>query len=78
MEANASICMCVNGDKIKKSERADHLGHRMFANDKQSMCKSAITSFWMYFNMFIYDFGHTYFFVKSKLYKKIKTYIHTI
>ncbi len=68
-EANASICMCVNGDKIEKSECADHLGHRISTNDNESMCKSAIASFWMYFNMFMYDFGHTYSFVKSKLFQ---------
>ncbi len=61
VEANATICMYVNGDKIEKSECADHLGHRISTNDNDSMCKSAITSFWKYFNMFMCDFGHTYF-----------------
>ncbi len=37
--------MCGNGDKIEKSECADHLGHRISTADKRSMCKSAIASF---------------------------------
>ncbi len=45
VEANSSICMCVNGDKIEKSECADHLGHRISTNDNESMCKAAIASF---------------------------------
>ncbi len=61
--------MCVNGDTIEKSECADHLGHRISTNDNESMCKSAIASFWKYFNMFICDFGHTNSFVESKLFK---------
>ncbi len=65
VEVNDSMCMCVNGDKIEKSECADHLVHRISTNDK-----SAIANFWMYFNMFMFDFGHTYSFVKSKLFKK--------
>ncbi len=69
VEANASICMYVNGDKIEKNECADHLGHRIFTNDNESMCKSAIASFLKYFNMFMYDFGDTYSFVKSKLFE---------
>ncbi len=68
-EANSSICMCVNGDKIEKSECADHLGHRISTNDNQSLCKSAFASFWKYFNMFMCDFGHTYSFVKSKVFE---------
>ncbi len=63
VEANTSICMCVNGDNIKKSESADHLGHRISKN-----VKSAIASFWMYFNMVLCDFGHTCSFVKRKLF----------
>ncbi len=69
VEANASICMYANGNKIEKSEYADHLGHRISTNDKESMCKSAIASFWMYFNMFMCDVDHTYSFVKHKLFK---------
>ncbi len=65
MEANASICMYVNGDKIEKSECTDPLGHRISTNDNES----AISSFWKYFNMFMCDFGHTCYFVKSKLFK---------
>ncbi len=53
VEANTSICMYVNGDKIEKSECADHLGHRISTNDNESMCKFAIVSFWKYFNMFM-------------------------
>ncbi len=68
-EANASICMCVNGDTIEKSECANHIGHRISTNDNESMCKSAIASFWKYFNMFMCDYGHRYSFVKSKLFK---------
>ncbi len=68
-EANAGICMCVNGDKIEKSECADHLGYPISTNDNESMYKSAIASFWKYFNLFMSDFGHTYSFVKSKLFK---------
>ncbi len=49
MEANASICMCVNGNKIEKSECADHLGHRISTNDNEFMCKSVIAIFWKYF-----------------------------
>ncbi len=61
--------MCVNGNKIEKSECADHLGHRIFTNDNESMCKPVIACFLMYFNMFMCDCGHTYSFVKSKLFK---------
>ncbi len=68
-EANDSICICVNGDKIEKCKCADHLGHRISINDNESMCKSAIASFRKYFNMSMCDFGHTYSFVKSKLFK---------
>ncbi len=68
-EANASIYMFVNGDKTEKSECAVNLGYRISTNDNESMCKSVIVSFWMYFNMFMSDFGHIYSFVKSKLFK---------
>ncbi len=61
--------MYMNGDKIEKSECADHLGYRISTNDNESMCKSAIASFWKYFNMFMCDFGHTYSFVKNTLFK---------
>jgi len=63
------VCVYVNGDKIEKSVCADHLGHRVSTNDKESMCKAATASFWKYFNMFMCDFGHTYSIVKSKLFK---------
>ncbi len=60
--------MYVSGDNIGKSECGGHLGHRISTNDNESKCKSAIASFWKYFNMFMCDFGHTYSFVKSKLF----------
>ncbi len=69
VEAIASICMYVNGDKIEKSECADHFSHRISTNDNESMSKSAIHSFWKYFIMFMCDFGRTYSFVKRKLFK---------
>ncbi len=65
-EANVSICVWVNGDKIEKGECDDH---RLSTIDNESMCKSAIASFWTYFNMFMCDFCHTYAFVKCKLFK---------
>ncbi len=58
VEGNASSIVGVNRGPIEKSECADHLGHRISTNDKESVCKTAIASFWMYFNMFIGDFGH--------------------
>ncbi len=64
MEANASICMCVNGDKIEKSESADHLGHRR----TMSLCVSLQLLVSGCILMFMCDFGHTYSFVKSKLF----------
>ncbi len=63
------VYVCVNGDKIEKSKCADHFGHRISTNDNESMCKSVIASFWRYFIMFMCDFGHTYSFIKSKLFK---------
>ncbi len=70
VEANASICMCVTGDKIEISEFADHLGHRISINDNESMCNSAIASFWIYFNMFMCDFGHIYILLSKVNYLK--------
>ncbi len=47
--------MYVNEDKIEKGQCTDHLGHRISINDNESM--------------FMYDCGHKYSFVKSKLFK---------
>ncbi len=61
--------MCVTRDQLEKIECADYFGHRISTNSKESMCKAAIPSFWMYFNMFMYDFGHRYSFIESELSK---------
>ncbi len=45
VEANASMCTCVNEGKIEKGECVGHLGHGISANAKECICKSAIASY---------------------------------
>ena len=43
----------VEGDEIKVSESAVHLGHRISSSDKHVGIKGALSNFWKGFNMFI-------------------------
>ena len=60
----------VEGDEIKVSESAVHLGHRISSSDKHVGIKGASSNFWKGFNMFMCNFGHVYSFVKCKLFKQ--------
>ena len=48
--------MYVNGDRIVKSDCADHFGHKVSTKDKYAMCKSETGNFWKSFNMLMCDF----------------------
>ena len=64
MTKRASVCFLeeincakepfiVEGDEIKVSESAVHLGHRISSSDKHVGIKGASSNFWKGFNMFI-------------------------
>ncbi len=62
--------MNVNGNTFECEREAVHLGHRVSTQDIDSLVKSAINGFWRGFNLFTAKFGHTYGFVKCKLFKQ--------
>ncbi len=55
---------------IHCSESVSNLGHNVSTNDKDSIAKSAKTSFWRRFNPFRCDLGHIYSFIKCKLFQQ--------
>ncbi len=59
-----------NGDTIRNSEMADHLGHISSASDEHSIISAAIASFWKAFSLLISDIGGLYSFIKSQLFKQ--------
>ncbi len=65
-----SVSVSVNGNTVECEIEADHLGHRVSSQDSDSLLKSTINSFWRGFNLFAAEFGHTYGFVKCKLFKQ--------
>ncbi len=67
-----SVSVSVNGSTVECETKADHLGHRVSSQDSDIWVKSAIHSFWRGFNMFAAEFGHTYGFVKCKLFKQYR------
>ncbi len=64
------VSVIVNGNTVECETEADHLGHIVSSQDSDSLGKSAINSFWRDFNLFAAEFGHTYGFVKCKLFKQ--------
>ncbi len=67
---HVSVSVSVNGNTVESETKAVHFGHRVSSQDSDSLVKSAINSFWRGFNLFVAEFGHTYSFVKCKLFKQ--------
>ncbi len=62
--------VCVNSQRVVCEVEADHLGYRIYSKDKESNVKAAICGFWMYYNLFIAEFGQLYGFLKCRLFKQ--------
>ena len=60
----------VNGEMVSISDNAVHLGHIISSSDRESIPLTAKSSFWKSFNSCIYNFGHTYSFIKCSLLKQ--------
>lgn len=60
----------VNGSFLNNVDEADHLGHVINVNDKNSLVSAATRSLWKSFNIFMADFGHIHSFIKCKLFKQ--------
>ncbi len=65
-----SVSVSVNGNTVECETEADHLGHIISSQGSDSLVKYAINSFCRCFNLFTAEFGHTYGFVKCKLFKQ--------
>ena len=68
VEATATIT--VNDSPLDNVEKANHLGHVISVNDKDSLVSDAIRNLWKSFNIFMADFGHIHSFLKCKLFKQ--------
>jgi len=60
----------VNNETLVQSNKADHLGHSLNTDDKDSIVSAAIAQFWSSFNLFRADFGHIQPYVQCKLFKQ--------
>ncbi len=64
------MSISVNDNTVEYETEADHLGHRVSSQDWDSLVQSAINRFWRGFNLIVAELGHTYGFVKCKLFKQ--------
>ncbi len=55
---------------VQCSESVSDLGHNVSTNDKDNIAKSAKANFWRSFNLFRFDLGHIYSFIKCKLFQQ--------
>ena len=60
----------VNGTMAHISDNAVHLRHTISSSDRESILWTAKCSFWKSFNSFIFNFGHTYSFIKCDPFKQ--------
>ena len=64
----STLSVVVCGQLVEMSDTAVHLGHTITSNDRDSITKSAKSSFWKSFNILIAEFGKLSPFVISKLF----------
>ena len=60
----------VNGEMVSISNNAVHLRHTISSSDRESVSLTANSRFFLSFNSFIPNFGHTYSFIKCSLFKQ--------
>ncbi len=65
-----SESVSVNGNTDECEAEPVLLGHSVSIQDSYNLVKSSINKFWTDFNLFAAEFGHTYGFVKCKLFKQ--------
>ena len=67
---NSDCHVVVNGNIVRKTNQALHLGHSISSDDCNSMMKYAIGQFWKQFNILLSDFGHIDPYYSCKLFKQ--------